>query len=139
MRIDEIFSSDVPFEIVKDTPTEFSTRAKVNDRLIKFTATLKGSSWLIFFVEQDPGGDIRYDTTTATGHGGELKVFSMVWNSLKQFIEKNQPEKMDFASAGNNRSNLYKRMLNRLPGYGYTAIPSSQPGITGFKITKKTN
>jgi hypothetical protein len=136
MLITELFSKDTTLTVVKDTPQEFSTRSKIAGRVIEFTAKLAAGSWLIFFVEKDPDGKSIYDTTTPTGNGAEFEVFSMVFQSLREFIKKRNPEKMDFAAAGTNRASLYRRMLKRLVGYDFTET-KPQPGVSGFKIFKQ--
>lgn len=74
----------------------------------------------------------RNDSSAITGQGNEHKIFGAVVNHIKQYVAHNQPEKIMFKSfkpstapfgtPNDSRSNLYKRMVERLAnqlGYSY--------------------
>lgn len=133
----ELFDSTTDYRVVADTEKNFITESEIGGRVIKFTATLISGSWLIFFVEKDPSGQSRYDTTEQTGRGAEIAVFAFVTKSLKNFVTKRKPDKMEFAAADEGRTTLYRRMLKRLSGYDFEEKRTKGQTYVGFKIFKK--
>jgi hypothetical protein len=125
MKITEILNKKIEYEVVKSTNTIFHTRAKIANRIINFSAILEDDSdgsWELAFNEKNEQGKISY---SQTGHGGELEVFSMVKDSIIEFITRYQPEKMYFTADKDNKNNaradVYERLIKRfnIPGYSY--------------------
>lgn len=121
MRIAEILDKKVAYEVVVDTKAEFQTKARIGDRMIVFDAELnEEDDWGVLFWQTTlEGKSMRFEVTKG---GNELEVFSMVRDSLTQFVEERKPATIRFSadkSRGSSRSDLYDRLLKRfkIPGY----------------------
>jgi hypothetical protein len=122
--VNEAFTSQVPYTIVRSGNDLFTTKATIKNREVVFSAASyeEGSQgdivWEIDFYEKAPG----IMTFGKSGAGGEMQVFSFVINSFRELIARYQPETIRFSShkADENRSKLYHRMLVRIaPSLGY--------------------
>jgi len=120
--INEVFDSDVNGKIIRATNDLFTTEAAIGNRRIVFNASMfednNGTEiWEIEFTER-VRGVMTYDKT---GSGNEMQVFSFVIASIKELISRYKPAQIEFSShkEDGNRSNLYRRMINKIkiPGY----------------------
>jgi hypothetical protein len=114
----EVFNSDVQGKVVKQSADSFITAATIGTRDIKFHAAGQQGNWEIDFTEHSSN---RGTTYGKSGSGGELQVFSFVIESLKLFISLYNPIQVSFTSdkSDTNRSNLYRRMANKVKITGY--------------------
>ena len=120
------------YDIVTDTATKFVTKQVINGRTIVFIASISngGSEADVEFVELPKGVDLKdaakKGTYALTGSGGEMQVFSMVGNSLKEMVEIYQPEQIFFTAEkegkdATKRSDLYEKLCQKfLPQYEVT-------------------
>lgn len=142
--LDEAFTSQVPYTVVRAGTDLFTTRATIGNRDIVFNAqgNEEGSYyeivWDVDFYEKTPGNM----TFGKSGSGNEMQVFSFVIDSLKELISRYQPNTIRFSShkADNNRSKLYQRMLGKIaPSLGYQ-LEEVQSGCSDdiFVIKKVT-
>lgn len=145
MKLTEILNKKVDYTVIKATNDTFKTRATIGDREITFTANSTDDGgdddWEISFSEMQPG---RLTTFDRTGSGNELEVFSMVKDSIIEFISRQQPQVMVFTadkSEGNeknNRANLYARLIAKFKVPGY-AVEREKLGQTSeiFRIVRQ--
>lgn len=112
-------------KLVDDSNT-FIVSKKIGDREIVFQARKSGGVWDVFFLEATKD-EAHFD---ATGSGEEIKVFSFVVNTFRQFVEKKKPEVIEFTakSEEKNRSRLYQRMVDRFAGNEFTVEKSENVG-----------
>ena len=118
-KLDEAFTSQVPYDVMRAGNDIFTTRASIGGRGVVFNAAEEdGGVWEVDFSERTPGNM----TFKKTGAGNEMQVFSFVIDSLKELVARYQPAAIKFSSAkaDENRTKLYHRMLTRLaPAMGY--------------------
>lgn len=133
--LNEVFDSNVPGKVVKQTSSSFITKATIGNRDIKFQAAGHDSDWEVDFIEQSP---TRGDTFSKTGSGNELQVFSFVIESLKLFISLYSPDQVAFTSdkSDGNRSQLYARMGRKVKIPGYTLDVTNRGQYDIFKYTR---
>ena len=140
--LNEVFTSNVPSEVVRATSDLYTTKATIGGRVIVFNASQydddEGKSvWEIDFTEYEKDG--TGTTFRKTGSGNELQVFSFVIESIKDLISSYHPDQLTFTShkADDNRTKLYQRMLNRIKVPGYHAAPVDSGEYDDyFKIVK---
>lgn len=115
--LNEVFDRTPEYEVEVDSRSFFKTSQSIGDRRIVFTAERADyeDSWELQFKEVRNGRS----TIELTGSGNELEVFSMVANSIIEFVQRYQPEKITFSAARDGaRSSLYRRLMQRaLKGY----------------------
>lgn len=142
--LNEVFTSNVPGQLVRSTSDLYTTKAIIGGRTIVFNAAQfeneHGESiWEMDFVEYEKNGVGA--TFGKTGSGSELQVFSFVIESIKDLIATYHPDELLFTSskADKNRTKLYQRMLNRVKVPGYHAAPvysSSEHSDDYLRIVK---
>ena len=138
----EVFTSNVPGQVVRATSDLYTTKAIIGGRTIVFNSSQYDddegkSGWEINFTEYEKNG--TGTTFAKTGSGGELQVFSFVIESIKDLIARYHPDQLTFTSykADENRTKLYQRMLNRIKVPGYHAAPLESGEYDDyFKIVK---
>lgn len=139
MLIQELLNSKVAYDVIKDNATTFRTVAKIGDRLITFTAFKEDENeWDIAFYESE---DIHSAVTyRKTGSGDELKVFSMVIASFKEFMDRYSPEIITFTAdkdgESDTRAKLYARMAAKYLK-GWKADSTDHGNTTHFRYTKE--
>lgn len=116
MKLNELMDSKVPYDVIKDNATKFQTVAKIGDRFITFTAFNDGDQgWDVAFYESKDHHSPQ--TYAKTGSGDELKVFSMVMASFKEFMDRYHPTMITFSAdkddGSDTRAKLYRRMVDR--------------------------
>jgi len=141
MLLKEILNKKVKYTVEKANHYSFFTRATIGNRDIVFRADHddeKGENfWYVTFEEFKKSEDGESSTYDITGSGNELEVFSMVKDSLLEFIEKYKPKLIEFTAEkendSDNRARLYARMLKRFRVSGYT-YDISDKHIFGRKV-----
>jgi len=140
--LDEAFTSQVPYTVVRAGNDLFTTRATIGGRDIVFNAqgNEEGSRgdvvWEVDFYEKTPGNM----TFGKSGSGGEMQVFSFVIDSLKELVARYQPARVRFSShkADENRTKLYQRMLGRIaPSMGYQLADVISSGSDDIFVIKR--
>jgi hypothetical protein len=126
MKLNEILSKKIDYEIIDDDEWSFRTKATVGDRVIIVEClrkdNLDDNEWSVAFAEMD---DEDNGTFTATGKGKEFEVFALVKDVLTEFVKKQKPDRIEFTASKendkDNRGDLYERFLKRfkIPGYSY--------------------
>lgn len=146
MKLTEILNKKVDYEVVKSTSDTFKTRATIGDREIVFTAYPvedgEGTeSWEITFGEKLKNGMTTFDQT---GSGNELEVFSMVKDSIMEFINIYSPQTITFTAdkdnngAKNNRAELYSKLISKFKAPNYEVDRKSLgQGADIFRIVRK--
>lgn len=139
MKLTEILNKKVDYEVVRATNSVFHTRATIGDRVINFGAIDEEDYWELSFGEKTKDGKVTYKQTNS---GNELEVFSMVKDSILEFITRYNPAVMELTadkSEGqevNTRANLYGRLINKFKLPGYTVNRESKNGTDVFRIVK---
>lgn len=138
MKLNELMNSKVDYEVVKAHGGVFHTQAKINGRIIDFSAIEEmDGEWEIAFGEKNENGKTSYGLT---GGGAAAEVLAMVKDSILEFVERYQPEKMYFTADKDNgkdsRARVYERMIRRfnIPSYKYST--GDFGGSTRFSLTK---
>ena len=124
MKIAEILDRKVEYTVEIDNDLQFQTKARIGDRIIVFDADTEAGEdvWgIVFWQTTLEGKSMRFEITKG---GNELEVFSMVRDSMNQFIEKHKPATIKFSAdksrGATARTNLYDRLLKRFKIPGYT-------------------
>lgn len=87
--------------------------------------------------------DIMFEIDRSTGRvpaqGGEQQIFSTVINSIRKYLNSHKPDVITFSAQGDDRAQLYNRMvqreLARIPGYDNRS--DIHQGGGSFLLTKK--
>jgi hypothetical protein len=115
MKLDELLNSKVPYDVVKEGAGLFKTQAKIGERFITFSASLaedEENAWDVAFYESK---DFWTPYTAArTGSGDELKVFSMVIASFKEFLDRYHPEVISFTADKEGDSDVRAKLYSRM-------------------------
>jgi len=137
MKLNEIMNSKVDYEVVKARGGVFHTQAEIGGRIIDFAAIEEmDGEWEISFGEKK-GAKTAYGLT---GSGAAPEVLAMVKDSMLEFVERYQPEKMYFTADKegdkDNRARVYERMIKRfnIPSYKYSTNDSGKS--IRFTLTK---
>lgn len=130
----EILNSKIEYEVITHSGDEFRTAANIGDRSIIFTALFisDDEGWEIGFKEVKKSGTSSHQVTNS---GKEYDVFSMVKDSLLDFIRRYDPEEFYFSAEkddedppSNVRADLYDHLVRRLQSkvsdYKYTRTRS---------------
>lgn len=119
-HLNELFKTDVPMEIERDTLSTFRTSFKVGDIKYIFRATqYDEEGWHISFVARGKG---ITDTEGILGTGNAAKVFAAIIKAFKMFIKSHRPHSFYFYGKEKSRQKLYDRfskMIAKAHG-GYT-------------------
>ena len=115
MNLYEIFDSKVKSDVTAQGASFYKVTAKIGSRdiIITFGKIDSGEDiWNFEFMEYN--GKVK--TTSQTGSGHELQVFSLVKDILKDFISIYHPNIIRFSAdkSEGNRAKLYERMLKKL-------------------------
>lgn len=122
----EILNTKVDFEVILDDGSYFKTRAEIGDRtIVVYARDIGEGNWEVRFKEVAPGGRSSH---CVTGSGDELKVFSMVKDSIFELVKRYDPnsimftaEKDDDAASRHTRAELYDKLSKKfkIPNYRY--------------------
>lgn len=141
MLLTEIFSKDVPYEIVRAKPHNFVTRAIIGGRQVNFMADHfdegRDDPWTIMFSEVNAG----VPTYGKTGKGHEFEVFSFVANSLKEFLQRYHPTNISLSADkrdGQGRLRIYKRLAGDVLK-GYSAVETEHETDSSWHLDYRLN
>jgi hypothetical protein len=140
MKLDELLDRKVAYEVLRDKPDLFVTKATIGERDIVFSAEQfagdDGLYWGVAF-EEHRDGDHTY---AATGSGDEFKVTSMVAASMKEFLQRYSPERVTFSAEKTGpddpRVAIYRRLADKLLR-DYTRSEFDSGVDTSFKYVRK--
>lgn len=138
MKLNEVLDKKVDYEVVKARGGVFHTQAEINGRIIDFSAIEEmDGEWEISFGEKNGTGKTSYGVT---GSGGELEVLSMVKDSMLEFVQRYQPERMYFTADKENekdtRARVYERMIKKFNVPGYKFNKDEVGPSTRFSLSK---
>jgi hypothetical protein len=133
MLLNEILDSKMDYEVKAERDDTFMTSMQIGERTIRFVAAEESpGEWEISFHEIK-NGKRTYDLTK---NGDELKVFSMVIASTKEFVQRYTPRVIMFTAdkEGNVRGQLYDRLSKKfkLPGYTYQKAGTDKHEVFTF-------
>jgi len=127
MLVKELLDKKVKYKIKRAESDLFKTIATIGGREIEFTADEEVGyprEWVATFSEVKKIESTEHRDYGKTGSGSELEVFSMVKDSMLEFIQTYDPMMITFtatkdADGNGNRADLYARLLQRfkIPGY----------------------
>lgn len=140
MLLNEILNKKIEYEVDEESEDAFMTSALIGGRMIEFYADkFDDGKWTLSFGEAK-GGKV---TTELTGSGSELEVFSMVKDSIVEFVKKYKPTIMSFTAAKNdksdiknNRGDLYDRLIKKFKIPGYKASRYQGDHTDSFALEK---
>lgn len=147
MLLVELFDSKINYSVDAATASKFKTSATIEDRDIIFITDIDNSGKYgveatIEFGEMKTGSDgkkrITYDLT---GSGGEMKVFSMVGQSVKEMVNRYQPDMILFSAdkdgkETSKRADVYEKLLKKFAPE-YEAIRKDAGQSILFQLVKK--
>jgi len=148
--ISELFDRPLPYEkIGKLTPPQQGVQQSI---YYEFSIEIEGTTKKVKTTFRDIDGSGQFsvefsvdDRHLITGLVGAaaIKIFTTVTAQIKDFIETEQPIKLEFTAAkargeGASRSKLYDRMTNRLAPKEYTLQARPwRDGSRQYTFTKK--
>ena len=129
----------------------FDTEAKWvlghNGRNLQIFATKVDDAYIELSYKRIFPADVYIEFTRGgrlgvTGEGNQNKIFGAVINHIKQWVDKNKPNKIMFSAlklhGDTSRSNLYKRMVQRFASQnGYEFEIQDTGNEDTFILTKK--
>lgn len=132
----ESFDQPYDYEVVDSNDEEFLAKFKTDAGKSVVFAAAKAPIWIAYFLVN---GD-----TDITGGGEQFRIFATVIKIFKDFVDRYNPEVVDFearksqdGNSRNSRINLYTRMVKKLAtseGYKFEIRDS---GIdVRFSLTK---
>lgn len=118
MLLQELLDSKVKYTVTKETAKIFTTQAEIGGRVIHFEALNDGEQgWVIDFAEVVTKNDRTGHHFGRTGSGSELQVFSMIVDSLKEFVARYHPTLVTFTAdkdgESDTRAKLYRRLADK--------------------------
>jgi hypothetical protein len=132
MLLSEILNRTSEKKVITDDQKSYIVSSIINGREIMFKANKAEkedsgeNDWDISFTEvQKNDKGVKSGTYGKTGNGGELEVFSVVKDCMRELITKHHPDKLIFTAnkdGGKNnqaRGNVYERLINRFKPPGY--------------------
>lgn len=143
----EIYTAPVPWEWKPDEAAMINRRYPRGYFVAKFIIAsylyrveispndeASGAYYVDFTLQRNYPGS--YPTHTITGTGHAYEVFSTVVDILKDFIETEQPKRIEFAAEEDSRQKLYARIIKRVPQFApsYVGVRKSR-GM--FQIKRK--
>lgn len=147
MLLLELFDSKPAYDVVRADKYKFITKQTINGRKIIFVGDLsdEGADADIEFKEIDKSENEKLyhskGTYALTGSGGEMQVFSMVGNSIKELVDRYSPTKIFFTAekegeGSTKRADVYEKLLKKyLPDYEITRHDSGTSIL--YKLYKK--
>lgn len=100
--------------------------------------------WAVSFERNEKGMPDYKASHDKTGGGGEVEVFSSVVNIIHKFVSDRDPSMILFTSEKVfddprrlSRTNLYKRMVQRLASNAYDVQIENEPDAVYFTLVKK--
>ena len=139
--ITEAFDNPYEFKVTHNDGNRWQAQALTdNNIIISFLASNVDTGWGIDFktADADTPNNTTYDLT---GKGDGQRTMTTVLAMLKQFIQDHSPEEIYFDAAkdaGNSRTNLYQRIVQRFAGgLGYTVDVQDAGNRDDFTLVKK--
>jgi hypothetical protein len=96
----------------------------------------KGKYTGISFDDEDKNNDFKL-----TNKGGEFEKFAKVLQTIKDYTNKEKPERIGFSSVGPKRTKLYRHFINKYAkdlGYDIDDI-YEDPWETNFVLKRRQN
>lgn len=137
-------STDITVDI--DSEDEFKTLFNIEDVNYFFQARWENKiqpesiryGWYLGF-----GVEGTEDKYLKTGLGKQFKILPLIYNSLKLFINKYNPEKISFISEGDSKTTIYDSIINKLGDFEMSKVDSELESFSGeipwlVKYTKKS-
>ena len=141
----ELGDSSSNYEVIESDADSFKTKATINKRVIVFSASMDdpGEMHIEFWELKDPNIDLKYSSNRTyglSGSGGEIKVLSMIGNSIKEAVARYHPPMIFFTAEkeenSNKRADIYEKLLKKfLPGY--EAVRTEVGSAFDFQVKKK--
>ena len=129
MLLTELFDTKINYNVTANSAVRFSTSAMINNREIVFRADIDNAGRVgveanIVFGEtvKDHRNELKM-TFKLTGSGGEMKVFSMIGLSLRELVDRYQPDMIMFSAdkeggGSTKRADVYEKLVNKfIPEY----------------------
>ena len=126
MKLDELLSRPLPYEITENNDTMFRAKFKAGERVIEFFGENDQGDldedegeWDIGFGERVKRtfGDITYDLLTfeLTKSGEEFSVFATLKALIEKLVKEKNPKRLRFTAdkRDGNRARLYQRCSRR--------------------------
>lgn len=121
MKLNELFKSEIPVQVVRDNIHDYIVTANVDGKEMRFKAydLEVDRRYDIEFSEIDDSGRLTFQKT---GTGKEFKVFAFVQSCIQNFLansaaaKANRINAMYMSAYGDKRFELYKRMVKRAAG-----------------------
>ena len=148
--IAELFDKPLPYrKLGKLKPAQRGVHQSIN---YEFSIEIEGVTKKVTTTFRDVDGTEQFsvefdvgDKFNITGLAGTdaIKIFTTVVAQIKDFIETEQPNEIEFTAAkargeGQSRAKLYDRMTNRLTPKGYTLQARPwRDGSRQYIFTKK--
>jgi hypothetical protein len=118
MKLFELFKSEVELRVVDDTGDTYAVRTQIDNKTVRFVAHDNADDGIfdVEFAEVGSDGSAAYNKTKT---GKEFKTFAFVQACMKNFLtiskamKTGKVKKMVMAADGQNRFELYKRMLTK--------------------------
>ena len=147
--IAELFDKPLPYrKLGKLKPAQRGVHQSIN---YEFSIEIEGVTKKVTTTFRDVDGTEQFsvefdvgDKFNITGLAGvaAIKIFTTVTAQIVDFIEAEQPIKIEFTAAkargeGQSRAKLYDRMTKRLPPKGYTMLARPwREGSRQYTFTK---
>jgi len=137
----EAFDNPYKFKVTENNNNRWQAQAVTdNNIIISFLATNVDTGWGIDFktANADTPNNTTYDLT---GKGDGQRTMTTVLAMLKKFIQDHSPKEIYFDAAkdaGNSRTNLYQKIVQRFAGgLGYTVDVQDAGNRDDFTLVKK--
>ena len=144
MRLHELVlleAFDAPYPLTWETSDygDMDALAKLPDgTYLSIMFNNDGDEWQVEFH--------RNNSQEITGEGDAQRIFATVLNSIHEFIEKEDPERIRFSASkedesgqitNTSRSSLYTRLVKRYAGqWGYSVDTSDFAGTTVYQLER---
>ena len=139
--VTEAFDNPYKFKVTENNNNRWQAQAVTdNNIIISFLATNIDTGWGIDFktANADTPNNTTYDLT---GKGDGQRTMTTVLAMLKKFIQDHSPKEIYFDAAkdaGNSRTNLYQKIVQRFAGgLGYTVDVQDAGNRDDFTLVKK--
>lgn len=139
MKLLELLNSTVPHKVATEASDSYEEEAIINGRKIVFSATTdyhEQKDWEVAFFEMKKGRQF----VKQTGSGGELQVFSFVFDALRRFIYGYDPKAFHFSADNKepSRVKLYTAFAKRIKYDNYEHTMETLHGST-YWLYKRTD
>jgi len=144
MKLTELFDKEEHDGDVTSSTFGYHVTKKIGERLLQFEAARSGTTWEVSFGEKMKNGGIKYDGSDT---GDEIKVFSFIVASMRTFIKKYDPKRIQFSvrKIEGSKKSLYSKLVDRFAKDAFIArefeigLGSAEKYIQFDLIKKPTN